>query len=254
MKYYLFDPSGNITALIPVRTIEECLPEQATFVMSREPKCEQVGYVLPGADGYDLQLQMAGGEFCGNASLCTAAYHCLTTGLQKGDNNQVELLVSGSKQVLSCRIHCLEDKLFLGTIQMPRIQSISEFSFNNGCFPLVSMSGISHIIVPEAFGMDRAEASIKTWCSTLSADALGIMLLSEDYSCITPLVYVPASDTLFRENSCASGTSAVGAWLAAKTGKDISLSFKEPGGILTVSSSPTGEVALTNQIRFINAS
>jgi len=253
MKYHIFDPSGNITALIPVLTEKECLPETARLAMAREPFCEQVGFVLPGLKGYDIRLQMAGGEFCGNASLCTASYYCLENGITPGESRNVSLLVSGAHQILTCKICCLKEKLFLGTINMPTIHEISDYSFSEGRFPLVAMPGICHVMVPEEFGVERAETCIQDWCSKLSADALGIMLLSADYSHITPLVYVPASATLFRENSCASGSSAVGAWISKKAGKRVSLSFTEPGGVLSVSATPEGEVTLTNHVRLIHA-
>ena len=54
----------------------------------------------------------------------------------------------------------------------------------------------------------------------------------------TPLVYIPVSHTEFWENSCASGSSATGMYLAAKTGKAVSVRLKEPGGSLYVESDP----------------
>ena len=51
---------------------------------------------------------------------------------------------------------------------------------------------------------------------------------------LTPLVYVPAINTLFWENSCASGTAAIGAWLQKKQGGRIEASFSQPAGVLRV--------------------
>jgi diaminopimelate epimerase len=55
---------------------------------------------------------------------------------------------------------------------------------------------------------------------------------------MTPLVYIPGSGTVFWENSCASGTSAVGMYLAEKENTRIDLTVEEPGGILRVKSDP----------------
>ena len=76
---------------------------------------------------------------------------------------------------------------------------------------------------------------------------------------LTPLVYVPEAGTLVWENSCASGTSAVGVWAASvqkrgnmKAGsqeKAIKMTLQEPGGILSVEVSPSGEIRLTGTVR-----
>ena len=41
--------------------------------MAEVPSCEQVGFIVPKQGGEDIRLSMAGGEFCGNASVCAAA-------------------------------------------------------------------------------------------------------------------------------------------------------------------------------------
>ena len=51
---------------------------------------------------------------------------------------------------------------------------------------------------------------------------------------LTPLVFVPAVDTLFWENSCASGTAAIGAWLQKRKGVRVEASFSQPAGVLRV--------------------
>ena len=62
---------------------------------------------------------------------------------------------------------------------------------------------------------------------------------------MTPLVYVPGADTMFWENSCASGSVAAGQYLAAASGEAVKIALKEPGGTLVVESDPdTGETWL----------
>jgi len=55
---------------------------------------------------------------------------------------------------------------------------------------------------------------------------------------LTPLVYVPGADTMFWENSCASGSAAAGMYLAARTGAPADVTFDEPAGRLRVESDP----------------
>ncbi|MBQ9065732.1 MAG: hypothetical protein IJ123_09830 [Blautia sp.] len=137
---------------------------------------------------------------------------------------------------------------------------------NSGCemcstLPVVELEGISHIIIePDSAFVnllsDRkaAEAAVKNWCLSLGADGLGLMFLSGDLPEVqlTPLVYIPGSDTIFWENSCASGTSAAAMYLASKAGSAIYAAFHEPGGILRVQSDPAAmETWLYGRVRLI---
>ena len=79
---------------------------------------------------------------------------------------------------------------------------------------------------------------------------LGIMLFDREAGTLAPLVYVPAAGTLCWERSCASGTTAVGAYLAS-AGSPISLSLKQPGGILRIEADPSGDLFLTGTVRLI---
>ena len=135
--------------------------------------------------------------------------------------------------------------------------------------PIVEMEGISHIIIePDSgfFGIKEdsalAESLLRQWCGVLGADCLGMMFLGEAGSLpecetpmedrkadtgtaifgesrvLTPLVYVPGADTMFWENSCASGSAAAGMYLAARTGAPVDVTFDEPAGRLRVESDP----------------
>ena len=92
-----------------------------------------------------------------------------------------------------------------------------------------------------------AERQARVWCGQLEADALGLMFLDQRRGRLTPLVYVPASDTLFWETSCASGTTAVGAYLA-EAGDFTAAALQQPGGVLTVSRE-AGRLWLTGTVR-----
>ena len=75
-RYCLLDPTGNITILagLPVGPEQRNdLPGIAASLMEKEPSAEQVGFLGPGDGNCDLSLTMAGGEFCGNATMSAAA-------------------------------------------------------------------------------------------------------------------------------------------------------------------------------------
>ena len=98
---------------------------------------------------------------------------------------------------------------------------------------------------------ETAEALAPEWCRILGADALGMLFLSPDRKTLRPLVFVPAAGTLCWETSCASGTAAAGAWLAAEEGRPVSLSLAQPGGTLTISADPNGTLRLTGTTRIV---
>ena len=49
-----------------------------------------------------------------------------------------------------------------------------------------------------------------------------------------PAVYVTATDTLYWENSCGSGSAAVAAALACMGKKDVSCTIHQPGGTIDI--------------------
>ena len=124
----------------------------------------------------------------------------------------------------------------------------------------------------------KAEKLAPVWCRYLQAEAIGLMFLSLEKRKLTPLVYVPAAGTMVWENSCASGTTAVGAWLASRemtsremTSREMTvremtvremtvrepadkekeivrLSLNEPGGVLEIAAEASGRLLLTGTV------
>ena len=275
LTYSILDPTGNITALVTSAVSPEKRTEAAQEIMRLHPEVEQVGFVRfadPAPDKEagngepEIELAMAGGEFCGNASMSAAAMYLLRQeqeqcgGSESGKTLQtVRLRVSGAEQVVEVTLEKQEDGSFHADVLMPPALKIErrEFAFGIFCaeLPVVFMGGISHIIIEEAstfafliWDKQAAEAAAESWCGELDADGLGLMFLR--YDDLTPLVYVPASGTMVWENSCASGTTAAGMYLAEKSGRPVSLTFGEPGGTLTVQSdSSTGRTVLSGTVR-----
>ena len=320
MRYRIFDPTGNITALVESLVDVERQPETAAAVMLRHPKVEQVGFFRmagpaqqdnAAADGtaaspVQAMLRMAGGEFCGNASMSAAALHVLirdaearerekisdrrdaAEGKESGTGKEVAevgkvsdgnpaaervcLQVSGAAEPVEVELSPLYEAqsgssgAFRASVHMPPAIGIEErewkFGLLSGRLPLVRMEGISHILIgPDSVfsGLLRdrrsAEDAVRAWCREIRADGLGLMFLTPqeetEYS-LTPLVYVPGSNTIFWENSCASGSSAAGMYLADRSGKTETFHFHEPGGTLLVKSGPAGrETWLAGRVRLL---
>ena len=264
LKYSILDPTGNITALVETPVEIPNQSETAVRIMREHPEVEQVGFVGPSPDGKtDLSLRMAGGEFCGNASMSAAAYHCLKEDiLETGQTGKVKLTVSGASKPVEVRLERTGKDSFRAGVCMPPALGITKEKFEwenlSGTLTVVSMEGISHIIVESASDFiqllkepERVPAAAESWCRKLGADGLGLMFLDKEKESLTPFVYIPGSGTAVWEHSCASGTSAAGMAAAKEAGTPIALTLEEPGGQLRVESEPGGETWLYGQVRLM---
>lgn len=248
IRYCVMDPTGNTTILVetPVPVLQQ--PSIAARLMELLPEAEQVGFLSLEKD-CDIALRMAGGEFCGNASMCAAAY-AVMNGLAGGKD--VTLHVSGAVGSVRAEVKNVDEGVFDGTVDMPRPLAIEKVVLPGaGELPVVRFDGIVHIILENLLPRDQAESYVRTWCRYLHADAAGLMFFEREKGNLTPLVYVPAADTLFWESSCASGTSAVGAFLADEAGESVTVKLHQPGGSLTVEASGKGELRLSGRVRFL---
>ena len=247
LHYVLMDPTKNITILVLTPVPPDLHSAAAARVMALEPTAEQVGFLTRGEGG--VSLRMAGGEFCGNASMSAAVYYAMEQKLTRG---QISVTVSGAEQPVSVAFESESEGHWHGTVEMPLPRSLEKASLSGGrTLPVVSFPGISHVILEEALPRKTAEILARRWCRELHADALGLMFLDRAEKNLTPLVYVPEADTLFWESSCASGTSAAGAWLAREAGGPITVSLRQPGGVLEISAAPGGPILLTGTVQLL---
>lgn len=245
IRYHVMNPTGNITILVETPAEEASQAALAEKLMARERDAEQVGF-LSAADGCDIALRMAGGEFCGNAAMSSAVLCAARCGAEQGVFN---VRVSGCEKPVRVDVERLPDGRYRGTVEMPAPQSVELTDFPGyGQVPVIHFDGISHAVIEEPMKREEAERRIREWCGYLKKSAFGLMFTDPSCTALTPLVYVPGADTLVWENSCASGTAAAGAYQAAKRGGAVSLAFKEPGGTLEINASPAGPYLLTGTV------
>ena len=249
LSYLLLDPTGNITLLVETPVPADLQPAAARQLMAREPGAEQVGFVSLSDEG--PFLRMAGGEFCGNAALASAAWYLLRTGRSAGT---VNVRVSGTEEPVPVSIDSLAGGRWRGTVAMPRPLSADREIFpDDRSLPVIRFPGIAHVILEETMDRKAAEALAPQWCAHLGTEALGLMFLDRTRETLRPLVYVPAADTLFWESSCASGTTAVGAFLALKAGGPVDLALSEPGGTLSIAAEPSGRLLLSGYVQLLRS-
>lgn len=202
-------------------------PAVATALMDYESvHAEQAGFLesatLPGTRA---RLQMAGGEFCGNAAMSLAAWLAREDGVADGE---IPLEVSGAAEIVLCRVRLAGDGIYRCALDMPLPATLE-----TACdFPVVRLPGIAHAIVE---GADAdAESLVRRIAEATGEEAAGVILFSRADLAIRPLVYVPAARSMVWERGCGSGTAAVGAYLALKRGADVELSIRQPGGVIAV--------------------
>lgn len=250
LDYVLMDPTGNVTALVRTPVETERQPELARALMDAEPSAEQAGFLSSGGDGADVALRMAGGEFCGNAAMCAAA---LWGEARQADSADVRVRVSGAREPVRVHLAAQPDGSWRCAELLPERPTAELVTLPlDGAetrVPLLRFDGIAHLILPGDLDRGLAERAAPDWCAALGAEALGCMLLDEEAGRLTPLVWVPGARTLFWERSCASGSAAVGAYLARKRGGRVSAELTQPGGTLYVEASPVGEILLRGTVR-----
>lgn len=198
IKYSLYSPSKNYTALVLGKYSEEEKKTISKQIFNAEPACEQAGFVH--IENNITYLDMAGGEFCGNASMCAALMTEISSVKCSGNDEILSVDLNGSECVLKCK-------------ELP--------------------AGIKHHVFEGKPNKEEAEAKIKT-----EKEPSGYMFLDGDS--LIPLVYIPEIDTLFWENACASGSLAVGDYLYKQKGSKIEQLLKQPGGEITVTVDENG--------------
>lgn len=249
VDYYILNPTGNITALVINNGIDEKrFPLISNAIMTRHKNVEQVGFV-DFSLGAPL-LHMAGGEFCGNATMSAAALFCELNSI-KSDCLSVQVYgypadilaeVNKTNDGYSCRI----------SIDRPTDIKTVTFSIENKeyTFPIIALDGISHIIADLSIDENTAKELLKKYCDDLYLPAIGIMIYDKENRFLTPIVYVKSCNTVFCENSCGSGSCALCTHLTQHCVKDTEVVINQPGGTLkAVSSRNAKTVKLSGHVR-----
>lgn len=244
VQFIKTNPTENMTILVETHIpIEQQLEVGQKLMSYNSVYGEQAGFIQESKDQRAAKaLRMMAGEFCGNATLSLAAWIMEQKCMPLGEKESVLLEVSGAKDLVLCEVQKGEQG-YLGKVDMPLPISIQWQKFQlEGkvlTLPVVHFHGITHIIVERKIwgteAKNRAEQASVIWAERMS-EVFGILLWDEVTGQLEPLVCVK-NVSLIWERGCGSGTSAIGAFLASQTGKDISLQCKQPGGTMGVQAS-----------------
>lgn len=239
LKFVKASPCSNTTVFILDEVDKLQYSKVAAAVMDYDHLyAEQLGYIVPAADGQAVfRLEMSGGEFCGNALLSAAAlvkYHKLST------DNRFYLESSGVDGILMCEAEEIVVGKYYSRAEMPagnkrrKLSLTADGEVYSGT--LVSLNGISHFVFAGEIPDRKYVAIMAALVHECKNSAYGIIpykQLATDEYYIRPYVYVPETDSYVFEQACGSGSLSLGIVLADGLAKDIAV--RQPGGKIKVS-------------------
>ncbi|MDR1469553.1 MAG: hypothetical protein LBT00_09695 [Spirochaetaceae bacterium] len=249
------DPAGNLTALVeaeddvPVMSWTNEERQRITRRIMREcPAVEQVGFVIPGmpeaggGTGSLWRLEMAGGEFCGNAARSFGLFVARKQG-QRG-KGAVPVTVSGAKDPLIVRADTESGE---AEVALPPPRKIATIRYRGTALPAVMFDGITHVIMEgidehtdkaaltETFFAVKEtayNALVKDSADEQSFAAFGVLFSSTAF--LRPAVFVSGIENFAFENSCGSGSAAFAYYRARHLPDgEHRLSLHQPGGTIT---------------------
>jgi len=221
IEFVAADPAGNITLLIKSPVPREDYGRIARKLLSlTEFKGEQVGFFTSPREGGRFRLEMMGGEFCGNAARSAA----LCYGREMGLSGDIAFEISGCSGLLHARVE--GDRVRL---PMPLPRERRQVKIRNQYYPALLFEGIAHVILEDSAPSQALVMEASTALSSMPA--VGVMFFSWGF--LRPAVYVRSTDSLYFENSCASGSTALCAYLCEDLPDGAHrFHFPQPGGVL----------------------
>lgn len=223
VNYKILNPGGNKTALVfeTQSYTKEGKKYINDMILSKNKEVEQVGFL-----NKDTKiLNMAGGEFCANATRC-AIWELLN-----GNEGQVELQVSGYNSKISGGIR--KDKHVYAKLEINK--TLNQLIEMKDKYIIVKLDGIYHIVFDEEISKEyilnlkKDEEKTKNElkqimkCLNMDVEAMGIMLLENKSNKlkINPIVWVKSIDTVYYETACGSGSLATAIYLNYKSNINI---------------------------------
>lgn len=226
-KIAILRPGGNDTLLVEGIAAKEKRKILNDAFMRKFPNVEQVGFYEYYPRTKRARLEMAGGEFCGNA-LRSLAYLLL-----KGRVGKLYVNVSGTTRTLKAGV----ERSNFAYAEMPIIKNRNSVRKLSPQIFLVELEGIVHLITERPNKVnpkdlkERSKLLLEKAGLLSSTPAAGVMFVRKNGSTLSidPVVWVRDIETLFYETACASGTTAVGLWKAKlQRKKNFSLKILQP--------------------------
>ncbi len=208
-NFKILNPGGNKTALVIGNKYTDKQKSQINAkILKQNLDVEQVGFI----DTKENKLEMAGGEFCINATRC-AIWNYLN-----GQEGKIKLEVSGYKSKIIGGITKAKDVY----VNMKINKKMDNILHIKGIFNLVNLDGILLAVVNENDSINfiknlrknenKSKGELKELMKTFVTEekAVGIILLENENGKIkiNPIIWVKTVDTLYYETACGSGSLA----------------------------------------------
>ncbi|MEI2283703.1 diaminopimelate epimerase [Paenibacillus polysaccharolyticus] len=236
-------PTQNMTLLVRTDHASEHYSDIASSLMSYDHvHAEQVGFIKQTRRPEAVaRLEMAGGEFCGNACMALAAHIAAEAGLEKQASMNIKLDVSGTERLISCQVKRREHR-YDCRVTMPVPDQIERrkitFEGMELEMVIVRYAEFIHIVIEVQHVDDlmkrKAEHLARLLGLTMGDKMIGVLLYHPATQEMAPLIYVPQLDSLIWERGCGSGTASVGAYQAWLRQSEVTQSVKQPGGAIKV--------------------
>ena len=240
MKILVANPAKNITVFViePVENPAERAALARAILAEKSLGAEQVGFIIPPVSASQAvlwRLEMAGGEFCGNATRSFGLYVARTQGL-KG-KTKVSVSVSGADGPVQVEVDTEKGQ---ASAEMPKPLSITSLDYEGHPLSVLIFEGITHAIAPDLKSGNDTFFAIKSLVEEKLFSlreglppAFGVMFYDTSSRFMRPAVYVKSTESLVFESSCGSGSAALGVWL----GRDLfdgsaQYALSQPGGVI----------------------
>ena len=241
LDFIKLSPLGNTTVFLRGEAARDAHAALLCEAMDYDHlAAEQAGFlVAPHTGEALLRVEMAGGEFCGNATLSAAALAAA-----EGAASPFFVECSGAAAPLHAEARHLGAGRWLARVEMPQAHELRRLSLEReslgaaalgGAATCVALSGITHLVV-EAADLSAAgyDALLAFLMREAKADAYGIVPFERmgcDRFRIRPYVAVPSAKSRVFERACGSGSLALA---LAEGSADKRIAVEQPGGTLFV--------------------
>ncbi|CDZ74361.1 hypothetical protein ING2D1G_0166 [Peptoniphilus sp. ING2-D1G] len=229
--FFVANPAGNITGFVVWPVYPGYRPAYTKAIMEQiDTTVEQVGFISPSYDGPPLRMDMAGGEFCGNATRSYGLYAAKF--LDEGGEGYIEVYVSGVDHPMYVFVNTEENTAY---VELPKAKNIGEITIEDSTYKVVELEGITHVIIDDRKeDKDFVDKALKAVKEKFQCEAYGILFYNEKEDKMVPYVNVVEADTLIRESSCGSGTVAMGYYLNTDEDENFKKIIRQPNGELEV--------------------
>ena len=230
VEYSIYRPAGNDTAFVyGLEYTQKQRKKINDLIMAKHPNVEQVGFIELNPKP---ELQMAGGEFCGNATRSAASIFL------NGKPGNLQMFVN-SKDLINAGVN-KEGKAWC---EIPLYHGADVITEKEPGIFIVKMNGMITVVMQyeiakkylvnkdnlKAMGMNFIHKYHLEY-----SEAVGVMFCEnvEGVIKINPVVWVKEINTLFYETACGSGTTATCMVEAYLKKQSVKIDILQPSGMI----------------------